>query len=178
MRREELAHILRAAAEVAQDGDILVIGSQAVLATAPESALPPAATMSIEADVAFLDDPDTSKADRVDGAIGEGSEFHRTFGYYAQGVETTTAVLPDGWEERVLPFDFGDVGRATAVCLEVHDLVAAKLVAGRPKDAAFARALVAVGLVSVDVLIDRIGGLPVTIRRRVFRTVERLQRDS
>ena len=57
--------------------------------------------MSIEADLAFRDDPDASKADQVDGAIGELSLFHETHGYYAQGVEISTAVLPAGWEDRL-----------------------------------------------------------------------------
>jgi hypothetical protein len=35
-------------------------------------------------------------ADLIDGAIGEASMFHDTFGYYAQGVVETTAVLPEG----------------------------------------------------------------------------------
>jgi hypothetical protein len=32
----------------------------------------------MEADVAFRDDSDASKADAVDGAIGELSQFHET----------------------------------------------------------------------------------------------------
>ena len=30
-------------------------------------------------------------ADKIDGAIGEGSQFHQTYGYYAQGVGPETA---------------------------------------------------------------------------------------
>lgn len=85
MRRSDLAHILRAATEVSDDGEILVIGSQAILAAYSETELPPEATVSIEADIAFLDDSDDEKADRVDGAIGEASMFHSQFGYYGQG---------------------------------------------------------------------------------------------
>ena len=33
MTREQLAHVLRAAAEIADDSEILVIGSQAILGT-------------------------------------------------------------------------------------------------------------------------------------------------
>jgi hypothetical protein len=51
--------------------------------------LPFEATSSMEADVAFFDDPADAKADQVDGAIGELSTFHETFGYYAQGVSVT-----------------------------------------------------------------------------------------
>jgi hypothetical protein len=59
-----------------------------------------AATASIEADIAFLSDPDEEKADKLDGAIGELSPFHEQFGYYAQGVSVHTAVLPEDWHSR------------------------------------------------------------------------------
>ena len=90
--------------------------------------------MSVEADVAFRDDPDATKADQVDGAIGELSEFHATYGYYAQGVEIRTAILPAGWEERAEILERPDAYPGFARCLEPHDLVIAKLVAGRAKD--------------------------------------------
>ena len=51
MTREELVHILRAAATITEDVDILVIGSQAILGTHDEAELPPDAYGSIEADL-------------------------------------------------------------------------------------------------------------------------------
>jgi len=56
VNRDELAHILRAAVDIAKDRRILVLGSQAILASVPEEALPERATMSMEADIAFFDD--------------------------------------------------------------------------------------------------------------------------
>lgn len=50
---------------------------------------------SMEADIVALDAPDLT--DLVEGAIGERSMFHETFGYYAQAVGLDTAILPDGW---------------------------------------------------------------------------------
>ena len=76
MRREQLEHVLRAASTVVHERDVLVIGSQSVLASIPDDRLPPEATTSIEADLAFFDDPADEKADQVDGAIGELSQFH------------------------------------------------------------------------------------------------------
>jgi hypothetical protein len=107
---DQLAHVLRAAAEIAGDGHILVIGSQAVLATFPDTQLPERVTMSMEADITFLDG-DLEKSDLVEGAIGEGSQFHQTFGYFPQGVGLDTAVLPAGWEGRTIRFLVGDSGR-------------------------------------------------------------------
>src|SRR5699024_12243137 len=52
VKRLELAHILRAACDIAGDREILVLGSQSILGTFAEDDLPPAATASIEADIA------------------------------------------------------------------------------------------------------------------------------
>lgn len=155
MNREQLAHVVRAAATITGDGDIVIIGSQAILGTADVGRLPEEATMSMEADVAFSDDVDASKADAVDGAIGELSQFHETYGYYAQGVEIRTAVLPAGWENRAEIFDRPDSRPGYARCLEPHDLVVSKLVAGREKDITFASALIEHGFVAAATLHER-----------------------
>ena len=155
MTREELAHILRAAAKIAGDPGILVIGSQSILGSYPEHLLPEPVWLSMEADIAFLDDPGAHKADLVDGAIGELSPFHEMYAYYAQGVEVSTAVLPDGWRDRVVPFVPASAEPASAVCLEPHDLVVSKLAAMREKDRIFATELVKAGLVGLRTLQDR-----------------------
>jgi hypothetical protein len=159
VNRSQLEHVLRAAATIVDDPDLLVIGSQAILGAYAEDRLPVEATTSIEADLAFFLDPDGSKSDRVDGAIGELSRFHETFGYYAQGVSVSTAVLPAGWQERTVAFAPSGAAPARARCLEPHDCVVAKLVAGREKDRAFAAALIRERLVEPETLIVRIRAL-------------------
>ncbi len=96
MKREQLEHVLRAASRIVDDPDVVVIGSQSILGELPEDKLPPEATASMEVDVAFFDDADDTKADTVDGAIGELSPFHETFGYYAQGVSTAARAPASG----------------------------------------------------------------------------------
>jgi hypothetical protein len=97
VRRIHLEHRLRAASTISGERDVLVIGSQSVLAVLAEDALPDEATASIEADVAFFDDPDDAKADQVDGAIGELSPFHERHGYYAQACRSLRrSSRPDG----------------------------------------------------------------------------------
>ncbi len=156
MRREQLEHVLRAASQIAQETDVLVIGSQSVLGTIPEDRLPAAATASIEVDVAFFDDPGDLKADRVDGAIGELSAFHDTFGYYAQGVSVSTAVLPAGWRQRLVVVDTPGTAPGRGHVLDPHDCVVSKLVAGREKDHVFAAALLEHGLIDAAVLAERV----------------------
>jgi len=175
VRRDQLAHVLRAAARIARDDQILVIGSNAILGSFDEDELPAETTLSVEADLAFFDDPDELKSDLVDGAIGEDSVFHASFGVYGQGVGLTTAVLPAGWRDRLVVFDAGAAAPRRALCLEPHDLVVSKLVAGREKDYGFARALLAVGLVDGDLLCARAEMLPCVpaVIRRVVAAVRR-----
>lgn len=58
MRRQDLAHVLRAACAVAEDDHSLVLGSQSILGSFDEDELPPVTTLSLEVDVAFLGDAD------------------------------------------------------------------------------------------------------------------------
>jgi hypothetical protein len=178
MNRSELAHILRAACDVTKDPAILVLGSQAILASFDEDELPVEATRSIEADVAFLEDPKGEKSDAVDGAIGEDSPFHETHGIYGQGVSISTATLPQGWEDRLIEFRNPETGDSEAVCLDAHDLVLSKLVAERDKDFEFANALVSAGLIDVKVLLERAQLLPSTVVHRVFKSITRVARRS
>ena len=141
MRREHLAHLLRAASQVTGQRDLLVIGSQSVLGTWDEDELPDAAVLSMEADLAVLDDRHAELSDRISGALGELSAFDQAFGYHADGVGPETAVLPSGWRHRLVVFDPPDAEPGRGLCLEPHDCVLSKLVAGRPKDVAFAGAL-------------------------------------
>jgi hypothetical protein len=171
VRRAELEHVLRAASAILGERDLVVIGSASVLASFPEEDLPFEACRSDEADLAAIDDPDDAKADLIDGAIGELSLFHDTFGYYAQGVSVSTAVLPEGWRARVVLFDTAGTAPGRGLCLEPHDCVASKLVAGREKDRAFAAALIRERLIDPDVLLARID----QISRVDARVLDRLR---
>ena len=144
MRREEFEHAIRAAGAVLDVDEVLIIGSQALHGSISGD-LPPEASRSIEVDVAALDDIDGSMADLIDGSIGEASMFHATFGYYAQGVVESTAVLPAGWRERLVRFETTATNGVVAWCLEPHDLWISKAIAGRPKDLDFCRALLRAG---------------------------------
>jgi hypothetical protein len=91
-------------------------------------------------------------------------------------VSIRTATLPAGWPERLVAFDDAEAGASNATCLEAHDLVVSKLVAGREKDFEFARALLATGLIDVDSLLARAELLPgpPAIRNRVLRSVRQI----
>ena len=96
MTRQQLAHLLRSACAIARDADVLVLGSQSILGSFDEEDLPPEATASQEADIAFLDDPGRNKADEVEGAIGEMSTFHEENGITPRVSTSTWPHCPRG----------------------------------------------------------------------------------
>jgi len=172
VNRQQLARLLRSACAIAKDADVLVLGSQSILGSFDEEDLPPEATASQEADIAFLNDPAREKADEVEGAIGEMSTFHEQNGIYAEGVHIDTAVLPDGWRNRLVSWEVQSSSPAKPHFLEPHDLAVSKLAAGRPKDHDFVLALVRAGLVDVPVIRRRASMLPQGTDPRVAERIE------
>lgn len=137
MTRSELEHLIRASGAIADDVELIIIGSQSILAQFPQA--PATLRVSMETDLYPKNKPEL--ADLVDGSIGEGSYFHEQFGYYAQGVGPKTALLPGGWEDRLVRIDNENTNGVAGLCLDVHDLAISKYVASRPKDREFTREL-------------------------------------
>lgn len=174
MRRQEFDHVVAAAAAACGEREIVVIGSQAILGNVDDP--PEGMLFSMEADLYPRRNP--GKAIEIEGSLGEGSQFQSTHGYYAQAVGPETVVGPAGWEERLVKVEIPP--RVTqsrgpvAFCLEIHDLVLAKCVAGRERDWQFALEAIAADLVEVDELLQRIEALPEppTDRAQVKRMIE------
>jgi hypothetical protein len=160
VRPEQFEHVVAAAAEVTGQDELVVIGSQAILGSysqPPESML-----QSLEADLYPLGNPDA--ADLIDGALGDGSQFHLTFGYYAHGVGPETAKAPHGWHQRLvrreIPRRVSSTLSPVAWCLETHDLVLSKCAAGRERDWDYAAEALKARLVTTDLLLARVADLP------------------
>lgn len=169
MRRDDFDHVIRAAGAVLGEDRVIVIGSQALLASVDD--VPPAAVRSIEVDVLPFDG-DEAKADLLDGSIGEASMFQEAFGVYARGVGPDMAVLPAGWRDRLVPYRRDATGGVTALCLDPLDLLVSRLVAGRSKDHEFAEEVLRAGIVDLDDLLERFEGLnlPTADIERLRRT--------
>lgn len=173
MNRAQLEHIIRAASAIVGDDEIVVFGSQAILGQFPDA--PAELLVSVEADVFPLNKP--ALADLIEGCLGELSPFHQAFGYYAQGIAEETATLPDGWRGRLVQIRNANTKWASGWCLEVHDLVLSKLVAGREKDRLFADAVRRHGLIDLGVLRQRLSEteLPDRLRTLVEGRITRLE---
>ena len=158
MTRDQLEHAIRAACEVAEDNELIIFGSQAILGEHPDA--PPDLRASVEVDVQPRNRPEA--VDKIDGALGELSLFHATHGFYVHGVLIEAATLPEGWEDRTIQVkDNLTTQGNTGYCLESHDLAASKLVAYRDKDRDFVRILLIERMIEVEILLHRIALLPI-----------------
>ena len=176
MRRHELEHLIRAAGRITDEYEFVVVGSQAVLGTLER---PPAeCTLSDEADIFPLNAE--SKSDLIDAMLGEGSQFHETHGFYAQGVDSKTATLPEGWKERLVRLQSAGTEGRVAHCLDVVDLFLSKCYANREKDRDFNRALLAHGFVTLDAALKGLPDMPVSSSRRTSMEmlIRRLASDA
>lgn len=174
MNREALEHIIRAAADVTDQYEFVILGSQSILGSVsnPE----PVFTMSAEADIYPLQAPEL--AEKIDGAMGELSQFHDRNGYYAQGVGPETAVLPDGWMNRVHRLQNAATNDRVGYCLDVTDLFMSKAAAGRDKDRVFCMALLEHGYVKPSRLLAMVDAMPLDAggQRRLRATIQRWTR--
>jgi hypothetical protein len=171
MKRSELEHLIRAAGRIARARELVVIGSQAILGQFPDA--PGALCRSMECDLYPRSKPEL--ADKVDGAIGEGSQFHEQYGYYARGVGPDTATLPRGWQRRLLRVENANTNGYAGLCLEVHDLALSKYVAGRGKDFEFTRELARHKMTEKKTLLKRLAAtkLDAALARAVRGRIER-----
>jgi hypothetical protein len=176
MTRAELEHIIRAAGTIADVNDIVVIGSQAVLGQFPNA--PAELLVSSEADVYPRQHPERSEL--IDATIGEGSPFQRSFGYFAHGVDETSAILPPGWRDRLILVTGENMRFVRGWCLEIHDLAIAKYAAGREKDREFTSALARHAMVSRGELEQRLASTDVDpqIRHMIAARIRRDFDDS
>ena len=176
MKKTDLEHIIRAAAAITNQYEVIVIGSQSILGSVESP--PQECLKSMEADI-YVPGNDRF-ADIVDGAIGEDSPFHESFGYYAQGVDETTAILPDGWRDRLVRLQSQNTDGRAGFCLDVTDLFLAKSAANREKDHEFNLVLLRLSIVDPTIAMGRIPAMPLDDdgKKRVSGLVVRLAREA
>ena len=155
-----LQHIIRAAQALAEDRDILVLGSASLLASFPQlgnADSPLAATY----DADLCPDPfDELTGTMLDEALGENRAYYLRHGYHADILrDTILETLPAGWRERLVSVP----GCTAAHALEPHDLAVVKLLVGRPKDISLLVHLHSAGLIEAEVVRARLDFLDIPV---------------
>ncbi|MCW1925915.1 hypothetical protein OKA05_25375 [Luteolibacter arcticus] len=158
MRLDSLKHLARAANGLAETKRLVVFGSASLLATFPELGDDYGGPLSKTFDANFVPEPwDDEMAHLLHVTLGKNEDFHIHFGYYADIIRPVVfEQFPKGWEDRLVPVP----GVERALCLDPHDMAAAKCQAGRPKDIELLVLLFETGRLVPDLVRERLREVP------------------
>lgn len=96
-------------------------------------------------------------SEHIHALFGEGSRFHRTHGFFIDGVDENTAKLPVDWSARAIVKRLEvDDRMVTAVAPAPEDVIVSKLARLAPKDKAFIEAYHAVRPLDATLIEQRI----------------------
>jgi hypothetical protein len=185
----DLERTVRAIAAEFRTDTVFVIGSQAILAGWPDApsalrgspeidAFPQNARIWEVSEKAKHPDAAPEASEHINALFGEGSQFHRTHGFFIDGVDDTTAKLPADWRHRAIVRDVamldGRVVRAVAPSPE--DIVVSKLARLDDKDRDYIKAFHAARPLDPDVIEERIraSGMDSTIEDRALSFLREL----
>lgn len=190
---DDLLRVVRALAYEFKTDTVFIVGSQAILASMPDA--PEAARESPEID-AF---PQNAKiweveeaqrtrdgvrpiaSEHIDGLFGSESQFHRTHGFYIDGVDETTAKLPNGWQGRAVKVRTEVEGRTvTGVAPSAEDLVVSKVARLDDRDKRFVEAIHAQRPLDLELVERRIGetDFEPAIAERATTYIRSLKREA
>jgi hypothetical protein len=151
MKKRQLTELLSRVVARHPTIRLIVAGSQALYGHF--SSVPSVVEQSLEADL-LLTGESFSVRRQIEEEFGMESPYQGSTGLYAHPVGLGTIVLPCGWEERLVPFG-RDHGWQNVWVLEIHDLAATKLIAGREKDYSFLMEMLRGENIQFDVLLPR-----------------------
>jgi hypothetical protein len=187
---EDLERTVRAIATEFKTDKVFIIGSQAILLSWPDA--PTLMRASPEIDVF----PENAKlweieekqkhpdefpeaSEHIDALFGMGSQFHRTHGFYIDGVDEYTARLPAGWQMRAVVQRIDVGGRnVTAVAPCAEDLIISKLARLDDKDKSFIEAYHSVRPLDVNTIEEgiRLSNFEPAIADRAINYIRNLTR--
>jgi len=158
MRLDALKHLVRAAEGLVEPERLVVFGSASLLASYPELGDDHGGPLSKTFDADFVLEPWSEESGQLlHEVLGEDESFHIRYGYYADIIRPFAfEQFPKGWEARLIPLP----GVERALCLEPHDMAAAKCQAGRPKDVELLALLFSTGRLDPELVKERLYDVP------------------
>lgn len=153
MNRLQLHALLREAQRLSGHKEFVIVGSLAILGAVADP--PDGMVMSIDVDTYMKSDPGGTGA--LSGALGQGSPFEDEHGYYLDPVSPHLPSFPEGWQDRLVLIDFGDV---QAYFVEANDVAVSKYIRGDERDMRWLREGLRSGLLNIDAIERRIASAP------------------
>ena len=153
MNREQLHALLVQAKAQVHHAEFVIVGSLAILGSVGKP--PSTMVMSIDVDTYLKNDP--QRTGELVEALGQGSAFEDEFGYYLDPVSPNLPSFPEGWQDRLILLDFGDI---QAFFVDANDVAVSKYMRGEERDLRWLRAGLKDKLLNMDIIERRIASAP------------------
>jgi hypothetical protein len=150
---EELRRVIRALGFEFKTDTVFIVGSQAILASMPDApdvvrqspefdAFPGNARMWEITEKELAPGVRPIASEHIHGLFGPNTPFHQTHGFYIDGVDETTAKLPNGWRQRAIEVtEEVDARTVVGIAPSPEDLVVSKIARLDPRDRVFVEAI-------------------------------------
>jgi hypothetical protein len=149
---ELLFDALERARQLIGHSEYVIVGSLSAIAHETSGRLPPEMAMSNDFDMYSRADP--GRIHDVVAALGEGSPFYDENDAFIDPVSPKLLTLPTGWEERMRLIERNGI---KAFFLDANDAAISKYARGAPTDERWIQAGIRAGIVSLDVVVERLG---------------------
>ncbi len=149
MNRSDVEKLLVEAKRLTHHSHYVIVGSLSILGAVQSP--PPDMAMSVDVDLYPRDDP--GRASEVADHLGLGTAFEVENGFYADAVSPRLPALAPGWEQRMIPVQFGS--GVTGWFLEPNDAAVSKYARSDPRDREWIRSGLNSGILSMPVIESR-----------------------
>jgi hypothetical protein len=151
MELSDLRVLFAAARKLTQHDEFVVVGSLSILGVVARGEIPARMLISIDVDCFTRRDP--GRVFELEPALGAGSAFEATHGFYLDPISPAVPTLPAQWEHRLLRVELGD--GIVAFFLDPNDAAVSKYARGEPRDREWLRAGLRAGLLSAPIIASR-----------------------
>ena len=147
----DLQELFEQARKLTNHTEFVVVGSLSILGVVQGSNVPARMLMSIDVDCFTRNDP--GRIFELNEALGEGSAFEASHGFYLDPISPDVPTLPENWKYRLIrvPLD----KRIFVSFLDPNDAAVSKYSRCEPRDREWIRSGLAAGLLSVPIIESR-----------------------
>ena len=131
--------------------EFVVVGSLSILGVVQGGDVPPRMLMSIDVDCFTRRDPE--RIFELDDALGEGSAFEASHGFYLDPISPNVLTLPENWEYRLIRVPLANA--IVVFFLDPNDAAVSKYARCELRDREWIQSGLTVGLLSVPIIESR-----------------------
>jgi hypothetical protein len=151
MELSDLQELFDQAKSLTGHNEFVVVGSLSILGVVRASEIPPRMLMSIDVDCFTRQDP--ARTVELTGALGEGSAFEASHGFYLDPISPSVPTLPENWQYRLIKVALAN--SIVVFFLDPNDAAVSKYARSEPRDREWIQSGLEAGLLSIPIIEGR-----------------------